>query len=159
MNGSICLTVSLSHSVSLHAASLMFYSASFSLCSCLAGVCLEGQSGASCFTSCAASSRSQISTNCSNNNTTGARARSSDSQETRDGGRANHGSTVKGLCGEKWEGRCQLRFNRKEHESRSHRRRKQREEESPITRNIVTGSKTSNNAAIPLLLERQRKVK
>lgn len=48
----------------------------------VAGVCLEGQSGASCFTSCAASSPSHIGANCSNNNTTGAQARSSGSPET-----------------------------------------------------------------------------
>lgn len=87
---------------------------------CVSPLCvcrhLEDQTGSSCFTSSAASSQSQNTTNCFNNNAMRGLASQSDAVEIRGGGIPHHSFSAQGLFTGKWEGRCQLQFTRKEHQ-------------------------------------------
>lgn len=103
------------------------------------GVCrrLQDQTGSSCFTSSAVSSRSQNSTNCFNNNAMRGLASQSDTVQIGGGGIPHHNFPAQGLFTGKWEGRCQPQFTRKKtkkHQGGRPQRRKLggREEESPI---------------------------
>lgn len=98
--------VCLLHSCSAHLSRFPFMS--------LGGVCLclEDQTGASCFTS-SVSSRSQIGTNCFNNKTRRGLASQTDSSETR-GQQAipSQLNSAGAIFAEEEGGRCYVRFNR-----------------------------------------------
>lgn len=85
------------------------------------GVCrrLQDQTGSSCFTSSAVSSRSQNSTNCFNNNAMRGLASQSDTVQIGGGGIPHHNFPAQGLFTRKWEGRCQPQFTRKKKQKTS----------------------------------------
>lgn len=115
-------------------------------------LCLEDQTGASCFTSPAASSQSQIGTNCSNNNTRGGLGQPlrqpRDQEQQTSQSQHNSVGTVCREMGRKVPTAVQQKRTSEQESPQEKTGIAYKRKKAPIIHGIATGSNTNNNAAV-----------